>query len=71
MTYPSGGNYPETKDDWVEHFFTMLKNATPQQLQGFCRKQREKGGKFKALAQVIEGEITVKQFNQKCDEMEE
>lgn len=30
--YPSDGNYPETKDDWMEHLLRFCKNATPQQL---------------------------------------
>lgn len=63
MTYPSGCQTPQTKEDWAEKFLRLLNAATPQQLQRFCRTQRARGGTFLHLVRMVEGEITPAEFS--------
>lgn len=57
--YPSGGNYPETHEDYAEHFIRLANDASPEQLNNFHQKQMKKGGKFAVLSRLMQGEIDI------------
>jgi len=65
--YPSGGNYPETKADFIEHLIRLCQNATPEQMQAATRKCMQRGGKFAVFAQLVMGEIDIKEFGARLD----
>ena len=59
MTYPSGGNYPETKEDYADHFERLANVASPEQLNNFHQEMTKKGGKFAVLSRLMQGEIDI------------
>lgn len=60
--YPSGGNYPETHDDWAEHFIRLTREASSEQMNKFSVDQHKRGGKFAALADLLAGIIDIDEF---------
>jgi hypothetical protein len=70
MTYPSGGNYPETQEDYAEHLLRLFENATPQQLNGFtqfCLKSK----KNTILLELLSGGIDIDEANRRMDALDE
>ena len=70
MTYPSGGNYPETKEDYVEHFERLANIASPEQLNNFHQKQMKKGGKFAGLSRLMQGLIDIETADKLMENLE-
>lgn len=70
MTYPSGGNYPEIKEDYVEHFERLVDAASPEQLNSFHQKMTKEGGKFAILSRLMQGLIDVETADKLTENLE-
>lgn len=70
MTYPSGGNYPETKEDYADHFERLANPASPEQLNNFHQKQMQKGGKFAVLSRLMQGLIDIETADKLMENLE-
>jgi hypothetical protein len=69
--YPSGGNYPETKEDYAEHLIRQLKVASPEQMQSFTQKHIKRGGKFEILAHLLMGLIDIDEAHEQMTALED
>jgi hypothetical protein len=67
--YPSGGNYPETKEDWAEQFIRPLVAATPEQLNVWTQTMIAQGGKFEIMARHMIGEFDLEEAGRRIDRL--
>lgn len=70
-TYPSGGNYPETKEDWAEEFVRLFQEATPERLNAWTQDMMQRGGKFAILARHMMGEFDLDEAARRMDRLEQ